>query len=131
MDKSTDGQAAESPKLRALRGATSAAADSAEAIVSATRELLEELLGRNAATGDDLVSVVFTATPDLTQAFPATAARELGLDDVPLLCASEIAVAGATPRVIRVLAHLYTDRDRSELRHVYLHEAAGLRRDLA
>lgn len=116
--------------VRALRGATSVEADRADAIVSATRELLEELLARNGATADDLVSIVFTATPDLTAAFPAAAARALGLADVPLLCARELDVAGAQPRVIRVLAHLYTERDRSELEHVYLHEAAGLRSDL-
>lgn len=116
--------------VRALRGATSVEADRAEAIVAATRELLEELLARNGATGDDLVSVVFTATPDLTAAFPAAAARSLGLADVPLLCATEIAVPGAPPRVIRVLAHLYTARRRSELEHVYLHDAAELRSDL-
>ena len=117
--------------LRALRGATSVGRDSAEAIVAATRELLEELLARNGAAVDDLVSVVFTATPDLTQAFPAAAARGLGMDEVPLLCATEIAVPGSTPRVIRVLIHLYTQRPRAELVHVYLHEAAALRSDLA
>lgn len=117
--------------LRALRGATSVEADAAEAITSATRELLEELLEKNAASTDDLVSVVFTATPDLTQAFPAAAARDLGMDDVPLLCASEIPVPGSSPRIIRVLIHLYTPRARAELVHVYLHEAAGLRSDLA
>lgn len=117
-------------RLRALRGATTAAADSADAIVGATRELLEELLGRNGATSDALVSILFTATPDLTGAFPAAAARALGLDEVPLLCATEIAVPGAPRRVIRVLIHLYTERSRSELQHVYLHDAAGLRSDL-
>lgn len=131
MDKSTSDQAVKSPSLRALRGATSVAADEAEAIVGATRELLEELLARNGASGDALVSILFTATPDLTRAFPAAAARDLGLDEVPLLCASEIAVPGAAPRIIRVLVHLYTDRPRAELQHVYLHEATTLRRDLA
>lgn len=116
--------------LRALRGATTVETDSAQAIVAGTRELLEELLARNGSTADDLVSVVFTATPDLTQAFPAAAARALGMDDVPLLCATEIAVPGATPRVIRVLIHLYTARERGQLVHVYLHGAAGLRSDL-
>lgn len=116
--------------LRALRGAISVDADTADAIIQATRELLLALLSRNDATAEDLVSLVFTATPDLTAAFPATAARDLGMDDVPLLCATEIAVPGATPRIVRVLAHLYTDRDRSGLTHVYLREAAGLRSDL-
>lgn len=117
-------------RLRALRGATSAAADSPAAIVEATRELLQELLDRNEADADALVSILFTATPDLTGAFPAAAARELGLDEVPLLCATEIAVPGAPQRVIRVLVHLYTPRPRGELHHVYLHDAAGLRSDL-
>lgn len=117
-------------RLRALRGATTAASASAEAIVTATRELLEELLAANGADSDDLVSILFTATPDLTQAFPAAAARALGLDDVPLLCAREIAVPEAPARVIRVLIHLYTERSRSELHHVYLHDAAALRTDL-
>lgn len=116
--------------LRALRGATSVGSDSAEAIIEATRELIEALLSRNEASADDLVSLVFTATPDLTAAFPAAAARDLGMDDVPLLCATEIAVPGATPRIVRVLAHLYTARSRSELIHVYLRDAAGLRTDL-
>ena len=116
--------------LRALRGATSVDADSAEEIIEATRELLEALLSRNEATADDLVSLVFTATPDLTAAFPAAAARDLGMDDVPLLCATEIAVPGATPRIVRVLAHLYTSKVRSDLTHVYLREAVGLRSDL-
>ena len=107
------------------------AANGADEIVAATRELLEQLLERNGATGEDLVSIVFTTTPDLTAAFPAAAARALGLADVPLLCASEIAVPGATERVIRVLVHLYTGRSRHQLEHVYLHDAAGLRVDLA
>lgn len=116
--------------LRALRGAISVDADTPAAIIEATRELLEELLARNEAEAGDLVSVVFTATPDLTAAFPATAARDLGMDDVPLLCATEIPVPGATPRIVRVLAHLYTERERAELTHVYLRDAAALRSDL-
>lgn len=119
------------PLLRALRGATSVERDDAALIEAATRELLEQMLERNSAAPEDLVSLIFTATPDLTAAFPAAAARELGLGDVPLLCAQEIAVPGALPRCVRVLMHLYTERDYASLRHVYLGEARRLRADLA
>ena len=85
---------------------------------------------RNGVHHDDLISILFTATPDLVATFPATGARTVGLGDVPLICAQEIAVPGSMPRCIRVLAHLTTDRARGELHHVYLHEAAGLRDDL-
>jgi chorismate mutase len=117
--------------IRALRGATSVVGNDADAIVAATAELLTELLDRNGARGEDLVSIVFTSTPDLTAAFPAVAARSLGINDVPLLCASEIAVDGALPRCVRVLMHLYTDRDPDRLVHVYLGEARRLRADPA
>lgn len=117
-------------KVRALRGATTVDADDAEAITEATAELLTEMLGRNGVAPDDLISVVFTATPDLTAGFPAAAARSLGLSDVPLLCAAEIAVPGAMARCIRVLMHVYTGADRAELRHVYLRDAEALRADL-
>ena len=119
-----------SRQVRALRGATSVAEDSAGAIVAATTELLKEMLDRNGAVADDLISLVFTATPDLHAAFPAAAARELGISDVPLLCAQEIGVEGALPRCIRVLMHLYTERDYANLRHIYLGEAKALRSDL-
>jgi chorismate mutase len=115
---------------RAVRGATQVDADDREEILSAVAELLEEVLDRNALTGESLISVIFTATPDLTSEFPAYAARQLGLTDVPLLCAREIDVAGAMPRVIRLLAHVETDRPRQQMRHVYLRAAAGLRSDL-
>lgn len=92
--------------------------------------LLEELLERNGVDHDQLVSIVFTATDDLHCAFPATAARTLGLGDVPMLCARELDITGATPRCIRMLIHLDTSKARSELRHVYLEGAAGLRDDL-
>jgi chorismate mutase len=128
VDMGTDETAA--PRLRALRGATTVAADEPGAIVEATAELLAAMLERNQAVPGDLVSVVFTATRDLTSEFPATAARRLGLEDVPLLCAAEIDVPGALPRCIRVLVHLYTARDYATLRHVYLREARSLRTDL-
>ena len=107
------------------------ASDDAGAIVAATTELLEEMLARNEARVEDLISVVFTSTPDLRAEFPAAAARSLGMDGVPLLCAQEIDVAGAMPRCIRVLMHLYTQRDYASLRHIYLGEARSLRTDLA
>ena len=99
-------------------------------MLDATTELLQAILERNALTQEDLISVVFTATPDLTSEFPAYAARQMGFVDVPLLCASEIDVPGAMPRVLRVLAHVETDRPRSEVSHVFLRGAAALRRDL-
>lgn len=119
-----------SARVRALRGATTVPADDADSIVDATRELLEELLGRNGAGPDDLISIVFTATEDLGAAFPAVAARALGLDAVPLMCARELAVVGAPERCVRVLIHLYTSRTATELAHVYLHGARSLRGDL-
>jgi chorismate mutase len=94
-------------------------------------ELLTAVLGRNGLTADDLISIWFTATPDLHSAFPAAAARGLGIVDVPLLCAQELDIAGAMPRVVRLLAHIETDRPKSELAHVYLGAAAALRKDIA
>ncbi len=105
-------------------------ADEPGPIAAATAELLEQMMERNDVEPSDIVSLVFTATPDLVAAFPAVAARQLGLADVPLLCAQEIPVPGAVPRCIRVLMHLYTSRDYASLRHVYLGEAKSLRADL-
>lgn len=116
--------------VRALRGATTVERDDAQAIIEATRELLEEMLVRNEVATEDLISLVFTATPDLASEFPAAAARAIGISDVPLLCAREIAVEGALPRCVRVLMHLHTTRSRAELRHIYLNEATSLRADL-
>lgn len=118
------------PALRALRGATTCGVDTAQAITEATIELLGEMMERNGVDHDDVVSVLFTTTPDLVATFPATAAREIGFGDVPLLCASEIAVPGAMARCVRVLMHLYTSRSRAELHHVYLRKAVSLRDDL-
>ena len=119
-----------STAVRALRGATTVDADTPEQIASRTAALLEEMFDRNGVDHDDLISIWFTVTVDLVSAFPATAARTIGLGDVPLLCATEIPVPGSTPRCIRVLAHLTTDRPRNELRHVYLEGAVNLRDDL-
>jgi chorismate mutase len=116
--------------VRAVRGATQVDRDERDVLLDAAGELVTAVLERNAIDPTDLISVIFTATPDLTSEFPAYAARRLGITDVPLLCASEIAVPGAMPRVLRLLAHFETPRKRAEIRHVYLHGAAGLRTDL-
>ncbi|MFN2489003.1 MAG: chorismate mutase [Actinomycetota bacterium] len=124
------GRELSSARLQALRGATTVVRDDEGAIVEATAGLLRAVFERNDIAHDDIVSLVFTATPDLTSEFPAAAARLIGISDVPLLCASEIDVRGAIPRCIRVLAHVYTELARGSLRHVYLGEARQLRTDL-
>lgn len=116
--------------VRAVRGATQIERDDRDELLAATTELLVTVLERNGLQPDDLISVVFTATPDLRSEFPAYAARQMGITDVPLLCASEIDVPGAMPRVLRLLAHVETDRPRADVRHVYLRGAAALRTDL-
>jgi chorismate mutase len=116
--------------VRAIRGATQLEVDEREHLLDRTAELVRGVLDRNGLTSDDLVSVVFTATPDLTSEFPAYAARLIGITDVPLLCAREIDVAGAMPRVVRLLAHVETDLARADVQHVYLHGARALRTDL-
>ena len=116
--------------VRAIRGAIQVEANDREQVLDGTAELVRELLTRNGLSTDDLISLVFTATPDLTAEFPAYAARQMGMSDVPLLCACEIAVPDAMPRVLRVLAHVETDRPRSAIAHPYLRGAAALRRDL-
>jgi chorismate mutase len=116
-------------RLFALRGATTVRRNDAEAIFAATEELLRELLERNELVPEALVSCIFTLTDDLDAAFPAEAARRLGLDRVPLLCAREVPVPGSMPRVIRVLVHYYAEQQH-EPRHVYLGEARALRADL-
>jgi chorismate mutase len=117
-------------RLVALRGATTVDADETGAVIERTRELLSLLLERNAVEHDQLVSIIFTSTRDLRSAFPALAARELGLGDVPLLCAGELDVIGGNPNTIRVLIHCYSRLPRATLRHVYLHDAKNLRDDL-
>ncbi len=117
--------------VRAIRGATQVDADDREQVLEATRELVSTVLERNALEHDDVISILFTATPDLVSEFPALAARELGLGGVPLMCAAEIAVPHALPRVLRLMAHVETQRSRAEIQHVYLRGAAALRRDIA
>ncbi len=117
--------------VRGIRGATSVEADVPEEILSATRELLDELLKANAIHDfDEIVSAIFTTSPDLTATFPAEAARAIGMKQVPLLCASEIAVPSSLPRCIRVLLHINTEKKQSEITHVYLREARKLRPDM-
>ncbi|MTE18398.1 chorismate mutase [Streptomyces sp. TRM43335] len=117
--------------VRAVRGAVQLDRDEADHMNEKVAELLTTVLERNALTADDLISVWFTATPDLHSDFPAAAARKLGIVDVPLICAQELDVAGAMPRVVRVLAHVETDLPRAEISHVYLGAAAALRKDIA
>ncbi len=116
--------------VRGLRGATTVDVDTVEQVTQRSQELILRLMERNDLTEDDIVSVLFTATADVTSVFPATAIREIGFGAVPLLCAAEIAVPGAMPLCIRVLLHVHTTRTRDEIHHVYLHGAQGLRDDL-
>ena len=117
--------------VRAIRGAVQVDANERDALLEATTELISEVMTRNGLTTDDVISVLFTTTPDLTAEFPALAARKLGFTDVPLMCASEIAVPAALPRVVRLMAHVETERPRSELQHVYQRGAQALRLDIA
>jgi chorismate mutase len=116
-------------RLRALRGAITVEGNDRDSILDGTEELVREVMTRNELAPEDIVSCLFTCTADLNAAFPAEAARRLGLSAVPLLCATEIAVAGALPRVIRLMVHCYADDGRTP-QHVYLRDAVGLRRDL-
>ena len=117
-------------RLVALRGANTVTENTSEAILSATDALMREILSRNGLGADDLVSCIFTLTPDLDAQFPAVAAREMGLSSVPLLCAREIPVPGALPQVIRVLMHAYLPDPEAKPQHVYLGDAIKLRLDL-
>lgn len=115
--------------LRGLRGATTAAANTSEAILTATEELLRALQAANEFRPEDVESAIFTSSPDLTAEYPARAARRLGWHDVPLLGASEVAVPGGLPRCIRVLLHFHTTKAPGDLKHTYLRDAATLRPD--
>jgi chorismate mutase len=117
-------------QLRALRGATTLDADTREQVMDRTVTLIRTILERNGIGHEDLVSVIFTATDDVRSEFPAAAARSIGISDVPLLCARELDVEGAVALCIRVLIHLYTDKEPASLRHVYLEGARPLRTDL-
>ena len=117
--------------VRAIRGAVQVDANEREAILEGTTELVTEVMVRNGLVTEDVISVIFTATPDLTAEFPALAARKIGFQDVPLLCGTEITVPGAMPRVVRLLMHMETSHPRSAVQHVYLRGAAALRLDIA
>ena len=117
--------------VRAIRGATQLDVDDRDHLLASVDELIREILAQNDLGTEHLISMIFTATPDLHSEFPALAARQLGIGDVPLLCSQEIDVAGAMPRVIRVMVHAECERAKTEVRHVYLRGATALRRDLA
>ena len=117
--------------VRAVRGAIQLDVDERAHLLASVEELVTELLRQNDLRTEDLISMLFTATPDLHAEFPAVAARGLGIGDVPLLCAQELDITGSMPRVIRVLVHAETPRSRADVRHVYLRGAVALRRDLA
>lgn len=117
--------------MRGVRGATVCGSDTAGEILTASRELLEKILQANPTMlCEDLASVIFTVTPDLTAVHPAKAARQMGWDQTPLMCAQEIPVPGSLPRCIRVLIHWNTMLSQEKIVHVYLREAAALRPDL-
>lgn len=117
--------------IRGIRGATIAAADTPEAIRAATRELLAGLMAANDLHPDDVASVIFSTTPDLTSEVPARAAREMGWVETGIMCLAEMDAAGGLPRCIRVLIHWNTELRPDQVRHVYLHAAAQLRPDRA
>ncbi len=116
--------------VRGIRGATTAAENTPEAIGEATAELLRDIVTHNAIDPDEIAAAFFTTTRDLNADFPAYAARQIGWLTVPLMCGHEMDVPGALPRCIRVMLHLNTDLPQSAMRHVYLRDAVALRRDL-
>ncbi len=116
--------------VRAARGAIVVPTDDPESMRTATSKLLDALLARNAIAHDDLISILFTATDDLSSAFPAEAARRMGMGDIPLLCAREIPVVGSMPSVVRILLHFHTELGLREVTHVYLDGAERLRDDI-
>lgn len=117
--------------VRAIRGAIQVEANSTEAISAGTKELLSEILKANGLAVEQVISVILTATPDLNAAFPAAAAREVGFEATPLLCAVEIDVVGALPRVIRAMVTVESEVKASNISHIYLAGAKALRRDIA
>lgn len=117
--------------VRGLRGATTVEENSAAQIREATQELLQTVIAENSIDLEDVVSAIFTVTPDLNADFPASFAREIGWERVPLLCSTEIPVQGAMPLCIRILLHVNTDLTQNDMHHVYLRRAVSLRKDLA
>ncbi|MEI7654363.1 MAG: chorismate mutase [Actinomycetota bacterium] len=120
----------ETERVRGIRGASVVDSDDAHLISERVQELLLEMMARNELDSDSLISILFTATPDLTASFPAAGARAIGFGDIPLICATEIAVPGSMARCVRVLIHAYSLKVRGDIRHVYLHGAQVLRDDL-
>lgn len=118
-------------RVRAIRGATQLQSDNSEEMAQAVTELLREIFAKNLLAKEDLVSILFTATEDLVCDFPAAAARQLDLGDIPLICAREIPVIGSLPMVVRVMVHAYSERSHEEIRHIYMRGAEVLRRDIA
>ncbi|MSO88023.1 MAG: chorismate mutase [Acidimicrobiia bacterium] len=116
--------------VRALRGATTIAEDDEPHVYERVIALLETMCERNGVAHDDIISILFTSTNDIHSVFPAAAARQMGLGDVPLMCAQELTIIGGTERCVRVMMHLTTERSRADLQHVYLEGAIGLRDDL-
>ena len=117
-------------QVHALRGATTLEVDEKEHLLERVEQLLDQMISRNDLAHDDLISILFTATPDIHSVFPAVAARNMGMGDVPLICAQELEIEGAMPRCVRIMMHVNTERPRGELRHVYLEDARSLRDDL-
>ena len=116
--------------VRAVRGATQLETDSREHMLDRVAEMVRDVMASNKLDVDDFISIIFTATSDLQAEFPAYAARQLGFDDVPLICARELEIERSMPRVVRMMAHVETELSRKDVTHVYLHGAAALRRDL-
>ena len=116
--------------VRAVRGATQLEEDVRDHMLERVAEMVTDVMTANDLQVDDFISVIFTATSDLVSEFPAYAARRLGFGEIPLICARELEIAGSMPRVVRMMAHVETDRPRADITHVYLHGAAALRTDL-
>lgn len=114
----------------AIRGAITVEENERETILSATQRMIKELMEKNNLVEEDLISLIFTVTPDLNQAFPALGARMYGINNTPLMCSNEIPVAGSLEKCIRVLVHCHSSLSKSEVRHIYLERAVSLRRDL-
>ena len=119
-----------SKSVRAIRGATTIDLDEAKQVTERVQELVAEMFASNGVDQEDVISIFFTATEDISSMYPATAARALGLDEVPLMGAQELTVEAMTPRCIRIMAHVTTDLTRTQITHVYQYDARSLRSDL-
>jgi chorismate mutase len=117
--------------VRAIRGATTVDENTKASILNSTRELLEIIMEKNQLISDNVISILFTTTVDLNTVFPAAAAREMGWEHVPLMCASEIDVEGSLKKCIRILMHVYIDKEPKNIKHIYLNGAKILRPDLS